>query len=193
MSIRNQMMKVASNFKQHRSKIAHQMSMLSANYSTCNSPIICDTSATMFGSSAKLVPGVRVPNILLTEDIRLHDKLKLYDNETKHIMLLFPNSALNLNDLGYKNTEQFALKIMNKYGKCIRVMIILPNHSQIDESLKESIEIISDTKSLIGHTFGTLASRDISTYIIRPDHYVGFFSSTINEEQIFHYLEKIFV
>jgi hypothetical protein len=93
------------------------MSELNITYRGTKSSLIWDPSASLLGSYAKIPPGDRVPDFILSNGSRFYHLLT-EGTHPKHaftLLLLLNSSTVSPNSSPYKTAERFALQLHHRY------------------------------------------------------------------------------
>jgi len=130
------------------------------------------------GFSRGIGAGERVPNLELNGR-KLSDLL----HGTEHVLFLFDGEASTPE--GYENLASIASTVKERWGRWIRVHIVVPEGREPDLD-----EFLSDRDLSLHRHFGC---RSEALCLVRPDGYVGFRSQPAVAEKLYAYLERIWI
>lgn len=129
------------------------------------------------------LPGDHAPDVMLTSgrnQIRLYEALK----GTKHNLILFDGKPT---EDGYRNVEQIAKTVNEKFGDLINVHLIVAADT-LPASLKFPGKVYLDP-DLTAHQIYGAASE--AQYLVRPDWYIGFRSQPAKFAPLEAHLQKV--
>jgi hypothetical protein len=131
------------------------------------------------GFSRGIGAGERVPNVDVGDGRKLSDLLR----GTEHVLFLFDGEASTPE--GYENLASIAGTVQERWGRWIRVCIVVPEGRSPDLE-----EFLSDRDLTLHRHFGC---RSEGLCLVRPDGYVGFRSQPAAAEKLYAYLERMWI
>jgi 2-polyprenyl-6-methoxyphenol hydroxylase-like FAD-dependent oxidoreductase len=127
--------------------------------------------------------GERVPDLDLADGRTLFEVMR----GTKHVLLLFDGAAAS--EEGYRNLSAIGDRVTRRYGEHVGVRVVVPFDRKPD-ALDWDGDVLLDEDGAVHEHFGCGSE---ALYLIRPDGYVGYRSQPAAQDELFRYLETIFV